>query len=158
MRADPDFEEFFHAVFDRACVAGRRILGREDEAEDVAAEALSRAWARWARVRGLEYADAWVLRVAINLALKRARRARRAPSLEPSEPIKVEDFVVVRVTLVEAMRRLPRRQREAVGLRYLAGFTEDEVARSMGVAAGSVKTHLHRGLASLRQKLQTERT
>ena len=151
---DPEFEALFDAVYARACAAGRRILGNQDEAEDVAAEALARAYARWSRLRRVPYADAWVLRVAINEALKRA--SRRAATVQMPEPMAIEDVVAVRVTLVEAMRRLPRRQREAVGLRFLAGLSEAEVATSMGVSPGSVKTHVSRGLAALRGTLGTQ--
>ena len=53
-----------------------------------------------------------------------------------------------------ALRRLPRRQREVVTLRYLADVPEAEVARLLGISAGSVKTHASRGLAALRLGLE----
>jgi len=61
--------------------------------------------------------------------------------------------VVLRIALVQALRRLPRRQREAVALRYLVDLPDREVAAALGVSVGSVKVHLHRGLASLRSSL-----
>ena len=51
--------------------------------------------------------------------------------------------------MVSALRRLPHQQRTALALRYYLDLSDSEVADSMGVSVGSVKTHLHRGLASL---------
>jgi RNA polymerase sigma factor (sigma-70 family) len=62
----------------------------------------------------------------------------------------IDDVVAMRAALVEALCSLPRRQREALALRYLADLPEAEVAAALGVSAGSVKTHLHRGIAQLR--------
>src|SRR5215204_6003707 len=56
--------------------------------------------------------------------------------------------------VVVALRRLPVRQREAVVLRYYLDLSETDIAATMGVSAGSVKTHLHRGLAALGRTLE----
>ena len=58
--------------------------------------------------------------------------------------------------VVAALRRLPERQREAVALRYYLDLSEADIAAAMGVSAGSVKSHLHRGLASLARDLGEE--
>jgi len=63
------------------------------------------------------------------------------------------DAAVLRVALVHALRRLSSRQRDAIVLRYLADLPEHEVALALGISDGSVKTHLHRGLARLRTAL-----
>ena len=63
---------------------------------------------------------------------------------------------MLRRTLVQALLRLPRRQREAVALRYLVDLPEREVASVLGLSTGTVKTHLHRGLAALRTVLGPE--
>ena len=55
--------------------------------------------------------------------------------------------------MVAAVNRLPRRQREVVALHYLAGLTDDEVAGALGIATGTVKIHVNRGLAALRRTL-----
>jgi RNA polymerase sigma factor (sigma-70 family) len=60
------------------------------------------------------------------------------------------DSVALRQALVAALRRLPTRQREAVVLRYLADLSERDVGLALGIGQGTVKTHLHRGLAALR--------
>jgi RNA polymerase sigma factor (sigma-70 family) len=59
-----------------------------------------------------------------------------------------------RRAVVEALRSLPRRQREVLILRYYADCSEAEIARLLDIAPGSVKTHAHRGLESLRKALE----
>src|SRR5690348_1421785 len=72
-----DFEEVFGRLFDRAYRVAYRILGDAQDAEDAAAEAFARAHARWSKVGELPYCDAWILRVASNVAIDVARRRRR---------------------------------------------------------------------------------
>ncbi|HVM39476.1 MAG TPA: sigma-70 family RNA polymerase sigma factor, partial [Acidimicrobiia bacterium] len=142
---DLDFEAAFDDLYPRAVRVARRMLGDQALAEDVAAEALARAYARWRKVAGLEYRTAWVLRVTTNLALDELRRRKPTAEVELSTE-GAEDVVALRLALAAALRGLPRRQREAVSLRYLADLSEQEVAAALGVAPGSVKTHVHRGL------------
>lgn len=62
-----DFESAYRDLFPRAAMVAYRLLGDKTAAEDVAAEALARAYARWGRIAGLAHRDGWVLRVATNL-------------------------------------------------------------------------------------------
>lgn len=143
-----DFTAAFDDLFPRAFRLARRIVGDPAVAEDVAAEALARAYARWAKVSELPWRDGWVLRVASNLAIDHVRRRRVAPV---AAPVVDDDAVTVRLALAACLRALPRRQRQAVALHYLAGLTDDEVGQALGISAGSVKTHIHRGMAALRK-------
>lgn len=152
-RRDEDFDAVFDALFAKAVRLAQRIVQDRATAEDVAAEALARTYARWSSVRNLSYLDGWVLRVTTNVAIDVVRK-RRTLELSPPEPVS-DDGVAVRLALVAAMRALPQRQREAIALRYLAGLSEDEVAASLGISAGTVKTHLHRGVQSLRERLSS---
>ncbi|HEX7277633.1 MAG TPA: sigma-70 family RNA polymerase sigma factor [Acidimicrobiales bacterium] len=148
------FEQAFDDLFPRAFKLARRLVGDTDVAEDIAAEALARAYANWPRVAGLEYRDGWVLRVAANLAVDRVRRHPDviAIPVEAAGP-NADDLVVLRVALVAALGSLPRRQRQAVALRYLGDLSDGEVAVALGISVGSVKTHIHRGLGALRRRL-----
>lgn len=148
---DAEFDAEFDELFDRAVCTARRIVGSAAAAEDVAAEALARAYARWHRIHTLPYRDAWVLRVALNLALRSVRRARLLPP-PPTTPDPAA-AVAASVDLVHAARTLPRRQRQVVTLRYLADLSEREVAELLGLSMGTVKTHLHRAAAALRARL-----
>lgn len=151
--AKGSFEEAFDELFTRAFRVGRRILGDETAAEDVAAEAMARAYAHWRKIGDQPWREGWVVRVASNLAIDAARARSRVSDAALVEQAREDDDVAVRLALVEAMSRLPRRQREVVVLRHLAGLSEAETAAALRVSNGSVKTHLSRGLASLRSRM-----
>lgn len=148
---DP-FRIVFERVFSSAEHLAYRITGDAGVAEELAAEAMTRLFVRWPRFVGHDHVDAWVLRVVTNLSIGVVRKRRSPLSAEDNRPSS-EDQVVLRIALAESLDRLPRRQREVVVLRYLSDLSEADVAAALGVSAGSVKTHLHRGLASLRSLL-----
>jgi RNA polymerase sigma factor (sigma-70 family) len=150
---DDGFDEAFDELFPRAVRLGTRLLGDRAAAEDVAAEALARAYARWSKVGGLPYRDGWVLKVATNLAIDRLRR--RPPEVAPAQSDNFADTVELRMALNAALLTLAPRQRQAVALRYLGGLSDREVAEALGISLGSVKTHIHRGLNGLRARLGT---
>ena len=144
------FEEAFEALYARSYRLALRLVGSSAEAEDVASEALARAYLAWRRLRSPDHRTAWVLRVTTNLAIDVHRRRARRP-VDP--PAVVPDEADLRVVLAEALRRLPERQRQVVVLRYLVDLSEAEVSRALDISPGSVKQHLHRALASLRRTL-----
>ncbi len=150
------FDAFFTDCLPVVLSLGRRLTGNAFEAQDVAIEALGRAFAQWGRVSRLDYPQAWVLRVAVNLVIGASRKRRPLARSRPDEEVDVAENVVLREALIGALRQLPRRQREAVALRYLADLTEREAAAAMGVSAGSVKTHLSRGLTALKRALGSD--
>lgn len=160
MSTSRGFEAFFDLAFPQAETVARRITGNPAVAEDLAAEALARAYASWSRVQRHPSPEAWVLRTTINLATDRARRRGRAEQHQHElseranvDSIAEQDQVAVRLALGEALNRLPKRQREVVALRYLAEMSEAEVANALNVSAGSVKTHLHRAMKKLKVDL-----
>jgi RNA polymerase sigma-70 factor (sigma-E family) len=130
------------------------VLGDREEAEDAAQEALARTYVHWARASA--NAEGWVARVAANQAIAIIRRRRRRlPFMAPST-LPGPDTSAERLALQEALRSLPRRQREVVVLRYLADVPEAEVALTLGCTVGTVKQHASRGLAALRRRLAAE--
>ncbi len=145
------FELAFADLYRLAYRVAYRILGDRLEAEDIAQEALARATLRWDRLH--DRPEGWVSRVASNLALDHYRRLRRYPPALSGPVGVVDDRTVERSDLVVALRRLPRRQREVVVLRYLADFSESQAATALGCSVGSVKTHASRGLSALRRHL-----
>jgi RNA polymerase sigma factor (sigma-70 family) len=148
---DERFEAAYRELFPRAATLAYRLLGERAAAEDVAAEALARTYARWHKVSALPHRDAWVLRVATNLAIDCARRRPVPPALQ--DALDVEEAATVRIALVAALESLPRRQRQVVALRYLSGMREEEVATALGVSTSTASTHLRRGLDTLRARL-----
>lgn len=153
--AAPDLD-FDLAFDDLAAVAYRvayRVLGSRGDAEDVAQEALTRAFVRWRRIR--DHAEPWVARVAGNLAIDHVRRDRRRPTVADDGRIvgavaSAGPSPVDRVELVRTLRELPARQRDVIVLRYLADLSEAATAAELGTSVGTVKQHAHRGLAALR--------
>lgn len=145
------FEDAFKSLLPRAFALALRISGDRQAAQDAAAEGLSRAYARWEQLGSSSYRDAWVLRVTANLAIDAARR--REPALVPLSVADVADVATLRAVTTAALGSLPRRQREVVAMRYLAGLTEEEVASVLDIAKGTVKSHAHRGLQALRASL-----
>ena len=157
------FDDLFRAVWPRAVIAARRVVGPGDDAEALAAEALTRAYDRWATVRRHPAPEAWVLRVTINLALDGVRREPRAVDgalfdvrngafRNGSAVESFDEATAVRMALCASLRQLPDRQRHAIALRYLGGCVEEDIAASMKISPGSVKTHLKRGLERLRSQ------
>lgn len=149
---DATFEEAFAEMVLPAFRVALRILGNVADAEDVAADAMARALRSWDRVCDMPYRNAWVVRVASNLAIDRTRK--RSPVLaEPDHVPDMAETVTLRLALGAALRQLPRRQSQVVALRYLAGMSELEVATSMGISRNSVKKHTTRAMNTLRTRL-----
>ena len=149
----PDgFEEAFDQLFGRAFRVARRILGDDAAAEDVAADTMARAYAHWAKIAHEPWREGWVVRVASNHALDVVRKRSRLSDAVVEGSVEADD-VALRLALAEALAVLPRRQREVVVLRHLGGLSEAECADALRVSKGAVKTHLHRGLGALRNRL-----
>ncbi len=101
----------------------------------------------------------WLYQVTLNTTREtRRRHSREVLTAEPEVLSRRPDFATdpTRLDLARLLGCLPERQREAVVLRYLEGFSTEETARAMGCRAGTVKAHLHRGLAALRRRFTTE--
>jgi RNA polymerase sigma-70 factor (ECF subfamily) len=152
--AATDFVAFFDRMLPVAVGVARRILGDQASAEDAASEALARAYLRWGSLRDMEYREAWVVRVATNEALglmrKRSRRERILRRQPAPGHAAAADEGLRDSALADQVRALPRRQREVVALRYFAEMSTEEVAAALDISPGSVKTHLHRAVATLR--------
>ncbi len=141
------FDAAYVRLFVTAQRCSYRILGNRTAAEDVAAETMARAYARWPKIH--PYSDAWVTRVAANLALDHLRRRRVAADERPPRDGTSVDRLLLRDELV----KLPRRQREAIVLRFLLDLDEQETARALGIGVATVHTHVKRGLARMRTDL-----
>jgi len=140
------------------------VVGDVGLAEQVTQDAFVKLHLRWGGLRHIDKAPAYLRSAVLNGARSQIRRrkvkdrfdARRtvAPAIVTPESAALGRDDHERV--VAALRRLPERQREAVALRYYLDLSEADIAAAMGVSAGSVKSHLHRGLASLARHLGEE--
>lgn len=149
VKGDDDYDPVFRRLFPLAALLAYRIVGDRDQAEDVAAEACARALVRWERVGRLGHREAWVMRVASNLAFDALKRKTPPPQRDTRAP-DVGDSVALQTAVAVALRTLPRRQREVIVLRYFVGLPDSEVAGALGITEGTVRTHARRGLGALR--------
>lgn len=145
----------------RLLALAQRMLGEASEAEDVAQEAMTRAWKQAPTWRpGKARFDTWLHRVALNLCYDRLRRRREVATAEPPEQIDtgpapdrglLAEETGVRVR--RAMAALPDRQREAVALCHYQEMSNIEAAILMGISVDALESLLSRGRRGLRLAL-----
>lgn len=141
----------------------RFYLDDRTAAEDLVQEAFIRLSRSGARIRQRGSAAAYLRSIVINLARDHNRRGlvslRHRPSALPDAPSAEEDATVRedRRAVIDALRSLPRRQRDCVTLRYYLDLSIPDIAETLGLTNNTVKTHLQRGMASLAQTLEVHR-
>jgi RNA polymerase sigma-70 factor (ECF subfamily) len=152
--AAADFDALYQARYGDVVAMLHAYVGDAGEAQDLAQESFCRAWQRWGKVSRYEDPMAWIRRVAMNLANSRWRRLRVARTyLRREQLTDVPELGPEHVALVTALRQVPADQRRAMVLHYLVDLPVAEVAHEMGVAAGTVKSWLHRGRTALAAQL-----
>lgn len=132
-------------------------------AEEVVQDAFVAVHGRWHRLddhdRALGYLRTAVVNKARSVLRHRAVVARNVPALLPDVP--GADIASLdserRRAVLDALRALPQRQREVLTLRYYLDFSEREIAETLGISQGAVKSHASRGAAGLRQLLEVRR-
>jgi RNA polymerase sigma-70 factor (ECF subfamily) len=147
-----DLAEIFRSTHDRILVSAFALTGDLAEAQDVVQEAFVRAVVHKAKVLAADSPEAWLRRVTRNVAISRWRRVRhRAQLLDRSglRPAAVPEPTPDRVAMLEAVKQLPRGQREAIALHYLADLSVEQIAQTLAVSTGTVKSRLSRGRTAL---------
>lgn len=153
----------FPSVFGTAL----RLTRSREEAEDLAQEAIVRAYEAWDRFDGSNF-KAWILRIVTNLYINRYRQKQRTPQLasledeKAMEPVAVESGEpdrqlldeLVGAEVEEALGKVPEDFRMAVILSDVEGLTYQEIADATGVPIGTVRSRLARGRAMLRKQLE----
>jgi RNA polymerase sigma-70 factor (ECF subfamily) len=149
------FEEFYTATVGRLLGQLFPVTGDLHEAEEIVQEAFARASTRWSRLRDYDVPEAWVRRVAMNLAADRGRRLQRQTRalLRTGPSPAVPPASVEAMALVEALRTLPMHQRQAIVLHHLVDLPIEEVSATLGVPTGTVKSWLARGRRTLAARL-----
>ena len=153
-----EFEQFFQAEYPGLVRAFYVLTADGAEAEELAQEAMARAYERWDQLGKMESPAAYVYRVGVNLNRHRLRhlaiRARRLRTYSPypdSEPP-----IGVRAEIAEAIASLSRGQREAFLLVEWLGLSAEESAQILGIEPGSVRSRVHRARTALRDRLRDE--
>ncbi len=130
--------------------------GDADLAEEYAQEALTRVWEHWERVRQMDAPEAWALRVGMNAihsvfrrrVIERRVLARVSSRESPADRRSSDGLDAEHVR--HAVAALPRRQREALVLRYYLDMSVIDSARQMGCAEGTVKSLTSKAIEALR--------
>jgi RNA polymerase sigma-70 factor (ECF subfamily) len=156
-------------VFQLAC----NLLGDRDEALDLSQEVFLRVFRTLHQFRGQSQLRTWIYRIVVNQARNRQRWWRRRhrshqvsldqhlethgdelAGLEGATPDRIFARKELAERLARALDRLPFDQRTAIVLREIDGLSYDEIAYSLGVTLGTVKSRLTRARQALRQALQ----
>jgi RNA polymerase sigma-70 factor (ECF subfamily) len=155
VRRDRDeFAEFYRASW-YPCLRSVLASGESlDRAEELVAEAFAKAWESWPKLSGHPAPRAWVVRVALNARVSWWRRRRRELALADEDPAISQVFDdLLDTDLLAAVGRLPIRQRQIIALRILADLDTETASNRLGIAQGTVRAHLSRGVHTLRQQI-----
>ena len=158
LEASRSFEAFYDAegrtLFRRLWL----VTGNRAEAEELMQDAFLQVWERWERVGAMDDSVGYLYRTAMNLFRKRHRRAvlaiRRSVGLAPSR----DDFADAddRDTVRRVLSTLPPRQRAALVLTEMLGFSPEEAGRALGVQASTIRSLSHQGRASFRKAMEVD--
>lgn len=158
-------QEFEEHLADGASLAFRlamSVLRNRADAEDVAQEALIRAYRGFSRLRDRGAFRGWLCRIAWRLALDKQRGTRRRErrEMEPLPTVPEQSVEQVAATneferhLAKAMDELPDKLRQALILAAIEGHSTREVAKLLGLPEGTVKSRVHLARKQLAEKLQ----
>jgi RNA polymerase sigma-70 factor (sigma-E family) len=158
MPSNGDFDAFFRTRSPALLRAAFLLTGDRHLAEDLVQEALARTQRVWQRLAAEGSPEAYTRRIMYNLQVSRWRR-RHFAEMRTGRVPEGRDHrdeasdAVNRLALRQALGTLPVRQRAAVILRYFEDCSEAETAEILGCRVGTVKSHLSRAVARLREQL-----
>jgi RNA polymerase sigma-70 factor (sigma-E family) len=154
--------ELLYAAHWRALVRLAVLLVHDQgSAEEIVQDCFVAVHARWGRLHDPDRALAYLRQSVVNRSRSHLRHLavvhRHAARENPPAPVAGADRnahdAERRETVLSALRRLPRRQREVLALRYYLDLSEAEIAETLGISRGAVKSHASRGAAALRAEL-----
>jgi RNA polymerase sigma-70 factor (ECF subfamily) len=157
-RDELEFREIFEASYRRLVVQLYGLTGDAGEAEDLVQEAFVRAAAAGSRFLAVDNHEAWLRKVAVNAHRSRWRKLRNYALIRDRLAVGPTDLPALedRLDVIEALRSLPEGQREVVALHYLADIGVAEIATTLGIPEGTVKSRLSRGREALAAVLGEE--
>jgi RNA polymerase sigma-70 factor (sigma-E family) len=140
------------------------IVGDQATGEDVVQDVFTRLHQRWDMLADpdnpLPYLRTAVVNGCRSAIRRRGRAQRHADHDSPSPPLSAEESVLLsedRQQVLAALARLSRRRREVLVLRFYLGLSEAEIAATLGISHGTVKSTAARGLAALARALRETR-
>ncbi|HEX2319730.1 MAG TPA: SigE family RNA polymerase sigma factor [Streptosporangiaceae bacterium] len=148
------FDGFVRAASPRLLRAAWLLVGDWPAAEDLVQTAFEKTWPRWGRLPDDKQRLAYLHRVLTNAFLRGQRRKWMGEiaigDLPHRAALDETDALLLRASVLAAVRALPPRQRAVIALRYLADLTEAQTAAAMHCSTGTVKSYSARALAALR--------
>jgi RNA polymerase sigma-70 factor (sigma-E family) len=160
-----DALELLYAAHRRQLVRLAVLLVRDvGAAEEIVQDCFIAVHAKWNRLHDPDKALAYLRQSVVNRSRSHLRHLavvrRHADQERRPEPVTGADRGAQdharRAAVLDALRRLPRRQREVLALRYYLDLSEAEIAETLGISRGAVKSHASRGAAALRADLGAE--
>ncbi|MGO8947332.1 MAG: RNA polymerase sigma factor [Ktedonobacterales bacterium] len=167
----PQFEAFFTRYEQPLCGYLRRMVPTNEVAVELAQEAFLRAWQHFAELQLYDRPEAWLYRVATNLAISHLRRrnslcfaqlyTRTTDEGEPDTaafeseflagPCDIEQQISDRVLIEQTFQQLAQRQRAALMLRMVYGLSCEEISGALGISVANVRQTLTRGRERFRK-------
>jgi RNA polymerase sigma-70 factor (sigma-E family) len=141
------FEDLYVAQYSSMVRIAHALVDTRQRAEEVVQDAFAAVYERYGRI---DHPEAY-LRVAVLNGCRRELRRRMVRRQQPVPP--AEDAQLGASHVVDAIRRLPHKQRSMIVLRYDLQLTDVEIADTLGVPVGTVKSTLFRALTALRLEL-----
>jgi RNA polymerase sigma-70 factor (ECF subfamily) len=162
MRGDHDaFANLIGDAANRLYALACLILRESDRAEDATQEAFVRAWRELPRLRDPERFDAWLRRLVVNACYDEARRVRRRAevsllSLGDRSVVDSASAMAESDRVERAFRRLPLDQRTVLVLQHHFELSHAEIAETLGIPLGTVKSRVRYGAATMRASLEAD--
>jgi RNA polymerase sigma-70 factor (ECF subfamily) len=162
MRGDHDaFAALVGAASDRLYALACIILRDSDRAEDATQEAFVRAWREVPKLRDPERFDAWLRRLVVNACYDEGRRVRRRAEvslvvLDQRSVLDGSSATAERDRVDRAFRRLPLDQRVVLALQHYYDLSHVEIAETLGIPLGTVKSRVRYGVAAMRAQLDAD--
>lgn len=151
---DAEFEDFVRDASPRLLRTAWFICGDPHQAEDLVQQALVKVYARWGRLR-TQNPVAYARKCLLNQHIDETRRHREQVTDQLPERGVTDPEPEDTRGLTAVLATLPLRERQVVVLRHYVGLSEAEVADTLGVSVGTVKSSASRGLARLRASMAT---
>lgn len=159
--ADEALERLYAAHWRRLVRLSVLLVRDVGTAEEVVQDAFVAVHDRWPRLHDPDKALAYLRQTVVNRSRSvlrhRAVVTRHASMERPPDAQDPTAATDRRRAVLDAMRALSSRQREVLALRYYLDLTEAEIADTLGISPGAVKSHSSRGAAALRAMLEEER-
>jgi RNA polymerase sigma-70 factor (sigma-E family) len=155
---EDEFREYVMTRGPALLRAAHQLTGHPLDAEDLLQSALTKTYLAWERIEDPRALDGYVRRAMVNINISqwRRRKLEEYPSDDLPEITTTHEPVAfgdVHERLEQALEELPERMRAAIVLRYYEDMTEPEIARTLGISVGTVKSTVSRGMAKLRVAL-----